>query len=122
MFYRVLGGGHSWPGDYQSWGARALPVNRDIDASEEIWTFFSRHRTAAAPPGRFEGSLYSAADGFRGIFCDAAVGQRYRIQMSTSMLPGSCTDFTNITHTAPVVITDMAGSATGKRFYRAVCP
>jgi polyhydroxybutyrate depolymerase len=31
-FYRVVNGGHDWPG---SWG------NMDIDASEEIWRFFS---------------------------------------------------------------------------------
>ena len=32
--YTVHGGGHDWPG---AWG------NMDIDASEEIWDFFSKH-------------------------------------------------------------------------------
>jgi len=33
-FYTVHGGGHDWPG---AWG------NMDINASEEIWNFFSQH-------------------------------------------------------------------------------
>jgi polyhydroxybutyrate depolymerase len=125
LFYRVVGGGHSWPGDYQGWGALfpwAFPVNRDIDASEEIWTFFSRHRVAAAPPGRFDGLLYSTGEGFQCTFRDAAVGQRYRIQMSASMLPGSWTDLTNVTYTGPIVIKDGGLSGPGMKFYRAVCP
>ena len=32
--YTVHGGGHDWTG---AWG------NMDIDASEEIWDFFSKH-------------------------------------------------------------------------------
>ncbi|MBN2081966.1 prolyl oligopeptidase family serine peptidase [bacterium] len=37
--YRVIGGGHTWPG-----GGYALgPVNYDIDAAEEIWAFFARY-------------------------------------------------------------------------------
>lgn len=38
--YKVIGGGHSWPGatiDYV-YG----PTNRDINASQEIWDFFNR--------------------------------------------------------------------------------
>jgi len=38
-FYRVIGGAHTWPGtNYPSPG-----TNNDIDASEEIWEFFSRY-------------------------------------------------------------------------------
>ncbi len=44
VLYGVAGGGHNWPG----YGDRLPPeiagtVNRDINATEEIWEFFSRH-------------------------------------------------------------------------------
>lgn len=48
-FYRVDGGGHTWPG-----GAQYLPValigptSHTFDATEAIWSFFARH--ALAPP------------------------------------------------------------------------
>ena len=42
FFYRVNGGGHSWPG-----GGELPPflgkVNRDFNASSVIWNFFNRH-------------------------------------------------------------------------------
>jgi hypothetical protein len=45
-FYKVIGGGHRWPGglappptDHQA----LAPTNHDINASEVIWDFFSRH-------------------------------------------------------------------------------
>jgi len=44
VLYRVIGGGHTWPG-----ARRYLPAgiightNRDMDASEEIWRFFAAH-------------------------------------------------------------------------------
>ena len=42
LYYRINGGGHAWPGGGE------LPaflgnVNRDINASSEIWNFFNRH-------------------------------------------------------------------------------
>ncbi len=42
LFYRINGGGHTWP------GGGAVPaffgkVNRDINASSEIWNFFNRN-------------------------------------------------------------------------------
>jgi polyhydroxybutyrate depolymerase len=43
--YRVEGGGHTWPGSGQQ-TARPIIVgrtSRDIDATDEIWRFFS-HR------------------------------------------------------------------------------
>jgi polyhydroxybutyrate depolymerase len=47
MYYRILGGGHTWPG-----GATigSLVVNRDINASDEIWEFFSRHELPVVMP------------------------------------------------------------------------
>jgi len=40
VFMKVENGGHTWPGeDDSTYGL----VNRDIDASEEIWKFFSEH-------------------------------------------------------------------------------
>jgi polyhydroxybutyrate depolymerase len=47
LYYMIEGGGHSWPGH----GTAIFgPVNRDIDASTEIWNFFSRHTLPAAMP------------------------------------------------------------------------
>lgn len=43
ILYRVLGGGHTWPGGNQAvqlWGLNGK-INQDIDASWEIWSFFS---------------------------------------------------------------------------------
>jgi polyhydroxybutyrate depolymerase len=37
--FKVLGGGHSWPGSDDPYPG----TNFDIDASEEIWNFFSRY-------------------------------------------------------------------------------
>jgi polyhydroxybutyrate depolymerase len=52
-FYRVEGGGHTWP------GARiALPgfvfgrTTRSFDATAEIWSFFSRHRLPSSQNSR----------------------------------------------------------------------
>ena len=45
LFYRINGGGHTWPGEGKQ--PKFLgSVNRDIDASSEIWKFFSRHSLA----------------------------------------------------------------------------
>jgi len=48
IFYKVMGGGHSWPGgDKQhlvlSWGTIGT-TNFDINASELIWNFFKNYR------------------------------------------------------------------------------
>ena len=45
-FYKILGGGHTWPG---------APVNigvtcQDFDASVEIWRFFNRYRLPLSTP------------------------------------------------------------------------
>ncbi len=37
--YKVIGGGHTWPGN--AYGGAG--TNNDIDASEEIWSFFNRY-------------------------------------------------------------------------------
>jgi polyhydroxybutyrate depolymerase len=44
--YRILGGGHTWPGGFQYLGVWIIGrTNRDIDADEELWNFFRRfHR------------------------------------------------------------------------------
>ncbi len=43
--YRINDGGHWWPGDSDLPPGFELlgPVNRDINASSEIWNFFNRH-------------------------------------------------------------------------------
>ena len=48
LYYRITGGGHPWPGGGDH-PAFAGPMNRDINGSEEIWKFFSRHELAAGP-------------------------------------------------------------------------
>jgi polyhydroxybutyrate depolymerase len=53
QFYRIEGGGHTWPGRVDqspNWGM----VNMDIDASTLIWEFFVRH----PHPGPENSSLY----------------------------------------------------------------
>ena len=42
VHYRINGGGHVWPSSL-SWPERFGTVNRDIQASEEVWAFLSRH-------------------------------------------------------------------------------
>lgn len=39
--YKVIGGGHQWPGTNSLFGGLGA-INRDISASAEIWNFFSR--------------------------------------------------------------------------------
>jgi len=38
-FFKILGGGHTWPGSAITVGV----TNNDFDASEEIWRFFSKY-------------------------------------------------------------------------------
>jgi polyhydroxybutyrate depolymerase len=40
IFYKVIDGGHSWPGALTNPFAQSYPTNRDINASVEIWNFF----------------------------------------------------------------------------------
>ncbi len=43
LLYRIEGGGHTWPGGRQYLPRFVVgPVNRDIDAADEVWAFFSR--------------------------------------------------------------------------------
>lgn len=40
--YKVIGGGHQWPGTTALLGGLGT-INRDINASAEIWSFFNNH-------------------------------------------------------------------------------
>jgi polyhydroxybutyrate depolymerase len=43
-FYEIKGGGHTWPGGWQYLSEAWIgTTNRDIDAREVIWRFFSTH-------------------------------------------------------------------------------
>lgn len=43
-FYKLINGGHTWPGVYVASQASALGnTNRDINASVELWNFFNSH-------------------------------------------------------------------------------
>ena len=49
VVYTIHGGGHTWPGGKQYLPALLVgKVNHDIDASQVIWEFFSRHRRPQA--------------------------------------------------------------------------
>lgn len=43
VLYTIIGGGHTWPGggELPEWALG--PVNRNIDASSEMWAFFKQH-------------------------------------------------------------------------------
>jgi polyhydroxybutyrate depolymerase len=41
-FYKVIGGGHAWPGAVKTTSADGN-VNEDIDATQQIWNFFKAH-------------------------------------------------------------------------------
>lgn len=47
VLLKVDGGGHQWPGTDALLGGLGN-INRDIDASEEIWNFFENHSCPAA--------------------------------------------------------------------------
>ena len=47
LYYMIEGGGHTWPGG--TLPALFGPTNRDINASAEIWNFFSRHELPVVP-------------------------------------------------------------------------
>jgi polyhydroxybutyrate depolymerase len=40
IFYKVIPGGHSWPGALSNPFSQSYPTNRDINATVEIWNFF----------------------------------------------------------------------------------
>lgn len=46
LHYKVIGGGHCWPGSAQAPGLG--PTNMDINASEEIWKFFKQFTTSSS--------------------------------------------------------------------------
>lgn len=49
--YRVIGGGHTFPGGWQfapEWLVGR--TNHDLNGADEIWAFFQRHRRSDGPP------------------------------------------------------------------------
>jgi polyhydroxybutyrate depolymerase len=42
-FYKIRGGGHTWPGGPKAQEALLGRASRDLEASAVIWEFFSRH-------------------------------------------------------------------------------
>lgn len=77
--------------------------------------------TPPASPGRFRNLAYSPALGLSFIFCDATVGQPYRIQTSSSLSEESWVDWQNLTYSGPAPLSDKVPGAE-RRFYRAVSP
>jgi polyhydroxybutyrate depolymerase len=43
VFYKIIGGGHGWPGSSGKYAAQFGVTNRDIDACSEIWDFFKKY-------------------------------------------------------------------------------
>jgi polyhydroxybutyrate depolymerase len=42
--YTITGGGHAWPGSKQRLPRKLVgPVNRDVDATTLMWSFFAAH-------------------------------------------------------------------------------
>ena len=54
MHYKVIGGGHGWPGASFLHPSEMGWNNMDIDASVEIWKFFRRHKLCKNPTLVFE--------------------------------------------------------------------
>jgi hypothetical protein len=73
-------------------------------------------------PGRFGFLLCSPVTGFSCTFCDATLGQPYRIQTSPSLAAGSWIDLTNFTYAGPVAVAATVAVTSTNRFYRAVTP
>lgn len=50
LFYKIINGGHTWPGVYVANQAAVLGnTNLDIHASDELWAFFSQHTLCSTP-------------------------------------------------------------------------
>lgn len=49
VLYTIRGGGHTWPGGGPLPQAWVGPTNREIDASNLMWDFFSAHPLSAQP-------------------------------------------------------------------------
>lgn len=69
-YYFIEGGGHTWPSGLPQQIPRGIEqffgnINRDINASVEIWNFFNRHvlikvvSTQAVQPSAFQVQVYS---------------------------------------------------------------
>lgn len=43
VFFTILGGGHTWPGGKPMPEWRVGPTSDSIDATREMWAFFSEH-------------------------------------------------------------------------------
>lgn len=53
VFYKLINGGHTWPGVFVASQAAVLGnTNRDINASQELWNFFSTHTLCDTPVGQ----------------------------------------------------------------------
>jgi polyhydroxybutyrate depolymerase len=50
VFYRIEGGGHSWPGGSKMQEALLGKVTHDIDASALMWEFFSKYSLPSEEP------------------------------------------------------------------------
>lgn len=57
-FYKIINGGHTWPGVYVASQASILGnTNRDINASIELWNFFNAHTLCNSTVGINERNL-----------------------------------------------------------------
>lgn len=57
-FYKLINGGHTWPGVYVASQASVLGnTNRDLNASVELWNFFNAHNLCNTTVGIDEQSI-----------------------------------------------------------------
>ncbi len=95
-FYKIINGGHTWPG-----GAVNIPTygntNRDISATDEIWAFFDRF------------SLDSVSTGINSV----------RNETALTIYPNPATNTLNINTASDVINTDIY-DAEGRKVLSAV--
>ncbi len=86
-FYKINGGGHTWPGSIGSTGSGN--TNRDIIASEEIWKFVSRFQLPQLNTGRKTGFAQNLT-----VYPNPASGNAVTILYAPSANPSRLEIFT----------------------------
>lgn len=97
-FYKLINGGHTWPGVFVASQAAALGnTNRDINASTELWNFFSAH-----------------------VLCNTVVGTDEKSNQPTLLIyPNPATTVLNISISAPEKIKISIKNTLGQTIYAA---
>jgi len=86
-FYKITGGGHTWPGSVGTTGSGN--INRDIIASEEIWKFVSRFHLPELHTGSNSGFAQKLS-----VYPNPASGNAVTILLAPSASPSRLEIFT----------------------------